>query len=165
MDHRDTREGAHDPQTPDVVTPPLASVLPKWSTEEALRLRLQNRFTLQQIADHFGLRDRRVVHKRLRRFLRMLGEQGQVEAFREQEAGILDSARLRVMVELLDEGRLKKATPQQLTIAYGILFDKMRLLRGLSTSNMSLHASIIEEANRPATPAPCEAGTEEEEGE
>jgi hypothetical protein len=53
--------------------------------------------------------------------------------------------------------KLEGASPRDLAVVFGILFDKSRLARGLSTSNVGVKASIIMAAQRPpaaAAPAP-----------
>lgn len=68
-----------------------------------------------------------------------------LKTYQEKQTDIVDSATAKMLVESLDPSKLKKASTYQLVSSFGILFDKSRLLKGLSTSNV-LYAEYDREA-------------------
>ncbi len=53
---------------------------------------------------------------------------------KQQLLDLVDSAALKLLLALDDPKRIEKATVQQLSVAFGVLIDKARLLRGEPTA-------------------------------
>ena len=71
--------------------------------------------------------------------------------YKEHRADLLAGIQ-RTILGHMDEDRLKKASAKDLTVAYGILYDKERLERGLSTQNTAvLMASAVMAADEQAS--------------
>ncbi|MBM3221906.1 MAG: hypothetical protein FJZ38_25105 [Candidatus Rokubacteria bacterium] len=105
--------------------------------------------TWEQIGDYFGIA-KSTAHERMSG-LRHLFSAQHVDTFREQQANILTSARMRVIDTLnraLDEPDAHvKSSPYQLAGTHHWLHSDERLERGQSTQNLSLH-ELIERVER-----------------
>jgi len=56
------------------------------------------------------------------------------------QESILSAAMQKVLLAATDSATVKKSSTLQLASAYGIFFDKQRLIRGESTSNVSVRS-------------------------
>ncbi len=137
-------------------------------TGKALELRLKG-LSFSEIGRIGGL-TKQAVEKRLAKFTRMLQHPEAVSAFRTHEAELLDAVRTDLITSLADDLRVKsgrhKLSGYQKVGMYGILFDKMRLLRNESTANVSNLTAIIQAAigdgkRAPATASPSVSGVED----
>jgi hypothetical protein len=81
--------------------------------------------------------------------LGMTLESDVVEKFKEKRADILASHQFQVLENLGPE-KLKKAGVRELSVMFGILYDKERLERGQSTANISTYAHILREEGESA---------------
>ena len=70
-----------------------------------------------------------------------------IELFRKQRADILDEKQLLIL-DAIDAKKVSEAKLRDLAVAAGILFDKNRLERGLSTNNISSWCAIVTESHR-----------------
>ena len=70
----------------------------------------------------------------------------EIELFRKQRGDILDDKQ-RLILAAIDSKKVGEAKLRDLAVA-GILFDKNRLERGLSTNNISSWCAIVAEAHR-----------------
>ncbi|OGU70148.1 MAG: hypothetical protein A3H45_10505 [Ignavibacteria bacterium RIFCSPLOWO2_02_FULL_55_14] len=118
----------------------------KWDVARAFKLKLQG-LSYQEVADLVG-RSKSTVVQALKDFKALLDDPDKVRTFQENEASILDAARMALITSLPTEVAVKKGkralSPYQKVGMYGILFDKTRLLRGESTVNLnSLSALVI----------------------
>lgn len=118
----------------------------KFDVAEALKLRLVHKLTYPEIGRLLGV-DASAVWRRLKRFHEMVNDPEAAVAYHENEAVILDSLRMRAVANMLKPGALEGASPRDLAVVFGIAFDKMRLLRGQSTSNVGLKAALILQAH------------------
>jgi predicted DNA-binding protein YlxM (UPF0122 family) len=114
----------------------------KFDTAKVLELRFGKRMSYQEIAAFLGVHPS-AVHTRVKRFIRLFGELGDVEAYRENEVKLLDAASYRVITHLLEPETLKKASANNLAYVFTQLFNARRLLRGESTANVGLNAKLI----------------------
>ncbi len=105
-------------------------------------LRFEKGLSINEIAAVAGI-SKQAVYSRLKRFSSMLGEPEIHQTYREHEASIFDSARMKLLANALDPRRLANAGTRDLIVSAGILFDKTRLIRGESTSNLSVHTSAV----------------------
>ncbi|MFI5364353.1 MAG: hypothetical protein ACHQ4J_01895 [Candidatus Binatia bacterium] len=124
-----------------------------FDTSEALRLRLSKHLSYSDLGKHFGVTPE-TVWKRLRWFHDMVREPDQVQAFKTEEANLLDGLRMQVLANMCNPGRLERAQLRDLGVVYGILKDKERLMRGQSTSNIGLRSTVILAAHGVPTVAP-----------
>ena len=113
---------------------------------EAYRLRTQAHLTYQQIADLQGI-TRSAVHQGLSRFLEQLPSDDQLRSFEESKADLLSAASQTLLASCLDPEVVAKAGLRDRVVSFGILFDKHRLQTAQSTSNISVLAKIISQAD------------------
>jgi transcriptional regulator len=78
------------------------------------------------------------ITQRLKRYDERIGS---VEAFKKHRAEVMAEKQKEVLGHLTEE-KLKKANAKDLCIVYGTLYDKERLERGQSTTNVGLQASV-----------------------
>jgi len=103
----------------------------------ALSLRINNGLSYAQIGAIQG-KSKQAIHQRLRHIL----PDEATEAYKAKRADILSRVQLRVL-ESIDDESINKAPLAARATTYGILYDKERLERGQSTSNMmSVHADL-----------------------
>lgn len=118
-------------------------------TGKALELRLKG-LSFAQIGKLAGGMSKQAIEQRLSKFTRLLDNPEAVSAFRQHEAELLDAVRSSLITSLADDLRVKKGKGKlsgyQKVGMYGILFDKMRLLRNESTANVSNLTAIIQAA-------------------
>jgi len=73
--------------------------------------------------------------------------QGEIELFRKQRGDILDDKQ-RLILDAINSKKVGEAKLRDLAVAAGILFDKNRLERNLSTSNITSWCAIVAESHR-----------------
>ena len=121
-----------------------------WNIGKALTLRVRQHMSYRDIGRILGV-DHSVVYAGLRGFTAILEQPELIGAYRDSEADILDGLRMELVRSLIDDLRVKKGKGKlsgyQKVGMYGILFDKMRLLRGQTTSNISSLTAIIQAAH------------------
>ena len=71
----------------------------------------------------------------------------EVELFRKQRGDILDDKQ-RLILAAIDSKKVGEAKLRDLAVAAGILFDKNRLERGLSTNNITSWCAIVAESHK-----------------
>jgi len=74
----------------------------------------------------------------------------EIELFRKQRGDILDEKQALIL-RAIDSKKVGEAKLRDLAVSAGILFDKNRLERGLSTNNISSWCAIVSEAHRRGT--------------
>lgn len=114
----------------------------KWPLAEAIKLRLENGLTLQQIADHYGV-TKNAIWEGFRSA--GLGDMEGLTEFKANRGDVLADIQKRVLAAL-DDDKLKSASARDLATLFGILYDKERLERGQSTQNTSVFQHVIEQA-------------------
>ena len=117
------------------------SVGGKIDLSQAINLRIKG-LSYQEIADYFGVR-KQSVHEALQPYA--IQTAGSLEAFKQHRADILAGRQMECL-QLLTADDIKKASPRDKAIIFGTLYDKERLERGQSTSNVSLLSRLIDEA-------------------
>ena len=126
----------------------MADNLPKRRIDiaKALKLRMQG-LSYAEVGQALGGFAAPSVFEALKTFSKLIENPELVQGFRDHEAELLDSVRLRIISSLptdLDRKGKKALSGYQKVGMYGILFDKTRLLRGESTVNLnSLSALVI----------------------
>ena len=115
----------------------------------AFKMRLAG-LSYQEIGDALGGFSDSGVCDALRGFTKLLESPETVKTYRENEAEVLDAVRAKLITTLADDLETKNPKRQlsgyQKVGMYGILFDKMRLLRNESTANVSNLTAIIQAA-------------------
>ena len=123
-------------------------------TAKALKLRLQG-LSFAEIGRIAGGLSAQAIEQRLARFKRIVDNPDSIHAYRDNEAELLDGIRAQLITTLVDDisRKGKKAlSGYQKVGMYGILFDKMRLLRNESTANVSNLTAIIQAATARTVP-------------
>ena len=72
---------------------------------------------------------------------------GEIELFRKQRGDILDDKQ-RLILDAINSKKVGEAKLRDLAVAAGILFDKNRLERNLSSSNITSWCAIVAESHR-----------------
>src|SRR3990167_5977788 len=118
---------------------------PRIDVARALKLRLQG-LSYAEIGKTLGGFAAPSVFEALVKFSKLIDQPELITAYREHEAELLDSVRLRIISSLpndLDRKGKRALSGYQKVGMYGILFDKMRLLRGESTNNINSLSALI----------------------
>jgi len=126
------------------VKPRRGGVPEKINLEKALELRLKA-VSYNDIARFFGCSKAAVI-ERLRPYLAT--EDIDVEVYKNNRADILAHKQVSVLAEMTP-AKLAQASAKDLSITYGVLYDKERLERGQSTQNVAqIWASAVIEAEK-----------------
>jgi hypothetical protein len=126
----------------DILTQCLpAPPLPKIDIKKAIEMRLKG-VSCADIGKLFGC-SRQAVHQALKPYVDTDGLD--LEVWKEKRADILASKQATAL-QALDAEDIKKASPKDKALIFGILYDKERLERGQSTSNVSVLFQVSEEA-------------------
>ena len=94
--------------------------------------------TYQEIGDLCGGLSRQAVHRRIGGHFT---DEEKLLHYKNNRADLLAATQERILSSIDDE-TISKANLQSKALAYGVLFDKERLERNLSTSNLSEHISV-----------------------
>jgi len=113
----------------------------RFPVDHALKLRLVNNFTFQQIADKYGV-TRQAVHRKLKRLIKIIGEPDLNRAFAERRVELLTGVERILIQNLVDSDKLKDASLNNVAYAYKEIHNARRLEQGESTENISIHADI-----------------------
>jgi predicted DNA-binding protein YlxM (UPF0122 family) len=119
---------------------------------EALKFRYQNKLSLQEIADRYGVSSS-AVHQRLAKFQALLLEPEEAEAFQDQETQILRTVRFKILEGMLSGDKIKDASLNNMAYAHSNLFRDESILSGRPTDisdNFTLTANIEDIRKRKA---------------
>jgi len=105
----------------------------------ALKMRLFQKMSYEQIGRYFGV-GKQVVHQQLAPFLKYLEKPEAIESFQEIEGQLLTAVKMRILNEIQDPERIKKAQWWHLVWAYEKLDKVFRLATGQATENIDLRA-------------------------
>jgi len=130
-------ESSNPPNNPQAVKNRTRKKQGKVNPAQAVALR-RNGATLKTIADLQGVSES-AVQKRL---LAILPTE-ETKVFEKNRAGIFAHLQMQ-MLQNLRPAKLQKSSARDLVVSAGILYDKERLERGLSTENVSLRACITD---------------------
>jgi predicted DNA-binding protein YlxM (UPF0122 family) len=129
---------------------------------KALKLRLRGNSDTD-IAKIYGV-STQAINQGLQRFTKLISsvENGkEIAAYREVEAELLDSARLEILVQMVDRAADKRNSVNNLAYAFRQLFDSSRLLRGRSTANISTLSHLVAAANAKEIPQGVVVGSKD----
>ena len=116
----------------------------KLDVAKALKYRLQG-LSYAEIGELMGF-GHSSIHEALQKFSKMIERPDLIQSYRENEAELLDSVRMELISTLPDDIRRKgkgALSGYQKVGMYGILFDKMRLLKSESTVNLNSLSVLI----------------------
>jgi len=133
-------DGIH---TKSARTRPLQTRPPKVDVSVALRLRLVNKLTYQDIADKLGV-CKQSVHTAIKRFEALIREPEEIEAYRKSKADLLDSAELMMLEKISDGETIAKASLNNAAYTFSQLHQAGRLERGRSTANIDVKHTMEE---------------------
>src|SRR3990167_1367042 len=100
------------------------SFSPKINIAEALKLRLVNHLSYQEIADRYGV-VKSAVFQALKRFLSILDE---LEAYKNHKVDLLSSAELKLLERLVNDEVMGKASLNNVAYAFRQLFDSGKIV-------------------------------------
>ena len=116
---------------------------PPWATDRLLKLRIEKRLSYGEIAALTGI-PKPTVYDRLRWFEALIGDPEELKAYESSRGQILSAVEKRLVVDLADDERRAKASLNNVAYAFGQIHTARRLEEGKSTSNLSVHASLVE---------------------
>lgn len=111
-------------------------------TSQALNLRLNHGLTYSQIGKIFGT-TKQAIHNKIKNLI----PPPETKSYQDHRADILSGLQLKLLSQI-DPARLKKISIRDAVISAGVLYDKERLERGLSTQKTVI-SCVIEAADRP----------------
>jgi hypothetical protein len=109
----------------------------KLDKSTALKLKVENKLTYQQIADLQGV-CKQAVHKAIAHLL----PTEEAKTYRENRADILSQIQLNLLSQV-DSARLKKVSVRDAIVSMGILFDKEQEVRGTSPADKMYDAVAL----------------------
>lgn len=115
----------------------------QFDLKKAIEMRLKG-ISLADIGKYFGI-SRQAVHVHLKPYVD--SEDINLEIWKEKRADIL-AGKQATALSLLTEDDIKKASAKDKSLIFAILYDKERLERGQSTSNVSVLFRVAEEAEK-----------------
>ena len=113
------------------------SISSRINIAEALKLRLVNHLSYQEIADRYGVA-KSAVFQALKRFLSILAEPDELEAYKNHKVDLLSSAEMKLLERLVNVEVMEKASLNNVAYAFKQLFDSGRLEQGKSTGNINI---------------------------
>jgi hypothetical protein len=100
--------------------------------KKALALKINSGLSYEQIA-----KLQNVTHNAIFKKIKPLLPDESNEIYKKNRADILSQAQVKILSQV-DTKRLKRAGLRDISVAFGILYDKERLERGLSTANVDM---------------------------
>jgi predicted DNA-binding protein (UPF0251 family) len=107
---------------------------PPFDTGKALKLRLQNNMSYDNIAKQMDC-SKHTVWKHIRPFITLMKQHTALTAFEENRAKLLSAAELQLLGKLVTPGRLKAASVNNIAYALSQVHSMRRLEEDKSTSN------------------------------
>jgi hypothetical protein len=111
---------------------------------KAYRLRVLNRLSYQDIADHLG-EPKSSVYKALAQLVALTHDHERMQQYEEIRPALLSVAEERLVASLVDEETIAKATLNNRAYAFTQLHNARRLESGQSTANLSVLGKIVTE--------------------
>lgn len=115
---------------------PKSKEYKKINVADALKLRIVNHLSYQEIADKYGV-TKQAVFDALTRFQRFIDNPETIKAYREHKTDLLDVVEMTMLEDMLDQEKRKKATLGNTAYALTQVFNANRLEKGQSTSNIA----------------------------
>jgi len=108
---------------------------------KALKLRLYNNLSYQEIGDKLGFHKTTVFYA-LKPFKDLLKNPAQIQAYRENKAQLLDAAQMELLSQITNEEKLKKATLGNIAYGIGQIDNITRAERGLPNVTVNYHVLL-----------------------
>lgn len=109
---------------------------------QALRLRVQNHLSYQEIADRLGC-TKGAVWQTLSAFKNLVENPEAVGGYIDARAKLLTAVEFELLKDVLDAEKRQKASLNNTAYAFQQVFNARRLTEGQSTDNVGLLAAII----------------------
>lgn len=113
----------------------------------AVRLRLKDGLTYEQIAERFGC-TRQSVSAALERFTCLTENPAQLEAYRANKLGLFETVEQALLERLLKEATIGRASVGDLARAMDTIAKHVRLLSGQSTQNIGLLVQTLGDVHK-----------------
>jgi len=126
---------------------PVNKSFGKIDVSKALKLRIKNHLTYEEIAAHFGC-SRQAIYEKLKTFVKYVENPEAIQAFEDNKAEILSSVEQVMISKILDEDKLQKASLNNVAYAFTQIHTANRLQRGQATSITDDVDSIIDRIER-----------------
>lgn len=110
---------------------------------QALRLRVQNHLSYQEIADRLGC-TKGAVWQTLSAFKNLVENPEAVGGYVDARAKLLTAVEFELLKDVLDAEKRQKASLNNTAYAFSQVFNARRLTEGQSTENVGLLAAIIQ---------------------
>ena len=108
----------------------------KLDVRKALTLRLKNHLSYEEIATQLGV-SKQGVHQGLKPFMDALGDPRAIQAFQDNEPGLISAAKMKVYSFMIDNAVLQKASLNNLAYAYSQIDTVKRLEEGKATAHIA----------------------------
>jgi predicted DNA-binding protein YlxM (UPF0122 family) len=116
---------------------PLPKIERKIDIEEALKLRIKHSLSFEEIGKRFDC-SAQAVQQRLSKFLAILKDPDELEAYEQNKSSILSSIEIELLQKMLDPETLQKASLNNAAYTFQQVFNANRLTKGESTENISI---------------------------
>ncbi len=124
---------------------------------KALKLRYVDHLTLEETATLTGMSIHE-IRRQIAPFKVLMENPEEIKLYKQYEGDILDAIKMKLTQGMLeqveDDERRKTMDFSRLSWAFGTIFDKLRLHRGESTSNVMTLSDLVKQAH--ARPIPKE---------
>jgi hypothetical protein len=95
-----------------------------------------------EIAATLGVR-KQSIHKACRPFEKLLQDPDALKGYQDNKQNLLEATEMTLLSSLVDPDAIKKAGLAARTMAFGTVFDKVRLEKGQTTQNIgTIHAEL-----------------------
>lgn len=127
------------PPKPKKKKPSTIKIPSGFDVGKAVSLRLKNHLSYEAIGKIMGV-TKQCIQQRIQTHIELFDDPELSQAYTENKERIMASAESRFLVAALDKEKMDQASSLQCVTAVGILYDKQRLERGLSTDNISIRS-------------------------
>ena len=117
--------------------------LPGWDYPKLLKLRIDKKLSYDQMAALTGI-PHSTLHCRLQWIDKLIKNPEELEGYKDMRANILSAVEMEMVRDMMDDARRAKASLNNTAYAFGQIHTARRLEEGKSTSNLSVHASLVE---------------------
>ena len=106
--------------------------------KKAFTLHLVNGVPEAEVARHFQV-SRQCINQLLKPYKNLIRDQSQLKVVHENYNKVLGSVELTLLEKLVDAGKLKKASLNNIAYAFQNVANQRRLEEGKATSNVNIH--------------------------
>ncbi|KKN04251.1 hypothetical protein LCGC14_1099420 [marine sediment metagenome] len=131
----------------DVIDKPVDTEPLAFNIPHAIKLRLKNNYTYQEIADHYKI-TKQAVHRRLRRFTAILDRQDSIESINKVRSNIFTAIEFKLLEKMIDPKTIKEASLNNAAYAFDKIYTANRLEKGkIIGDSQTILSVIIEQLN------------------